>query len=95
MTQGPEQGLRRGRWCSTACRSLNWRGLFKGTGATVSWSTGGLENEWQPPGTVGKLWEEGIGSKRKMEGPVVHVSMGDGLCFPGWEKRRWGAGEEI
>lgn len=61
----------------------------------VSRSTAGLENKWQPPGTVGKLRQEGICSKQKMEGQVVHRSMGDGPCFPEWEEHRWGAGEEI
>lgn len=86
MGQGLKEGLRRE---GTTCRSLEgWgRGVLKGTGAMVSWNTGGLENEWQPPGPLGKLWQEGIGSK-KLEGQVVHVSMGDGPCFPGWEEHR-------
>lgn len=41
-----------------------WFGaLFKGPGAMVFrgvWG-GGLENEQQPPGVVGKLWWEGAG----------------------------------
>lgn len=49
------------------------------------------------PRGYGEAWQEGSGSRQKMEGEVVHVSSGDGPCFPGWEERRlgWGAGEEI
>ena len=58
-------------------------GLFKGTGAMVSGSPGGLEMSGKPQGLLGKLWQERTGSKQTMGGQVVHVSMAYGPCFPG------------